>query len=59
MTSRDWCWSEIMNAELVEHALTEQRRPRERRQRSVFDDWDEEPPRPSPYDRARERGGMV
>lgn len=58
MTSHAWCWSDIVSADLVEHALKEQRRRRERRQRSVFDDWDAEPPHPSPYEKARERGGM-
>ncbi len=47
MTSHDWCWSEIVNADLVERALAEQRRRTERR-RGVFEEWDDKPPRAVP-----------
>ncbi len=56
MAGQAWCWSDIVSSDLVEHALAEQRRRAERLGRGVFDEWDEEPPRPSPHDRARERG---
>jgi len=44
MTSHDWCWSDIVNPELVEQALAAQRK----RRRRVFDTWDDEAPQPAP-----------